>query len=340
VNIVVGKFISHAYNFGRFSEKQFAQYLVVRPFIERKKNMIPHKKTVLVAGATGNLGEKIAQVLLQKGVNVRVLVRNTSNTEKIKDLAALGATVFRVDTWCVSAIKPACEGVSCVVSALSGLREVIIDAQKILLDAAVAAKVPRFIPSDFSLDFTKFSVGENRNLDWRREFHQYLDQSPIAATTIFNGAFADMLTGQMPLILFKQKMVLHWGDANHPLCFTTVKDTAIFTANAALDANTPRFLRIAGDLQSPSEIQATVSEVANVPYRMFRTGGSALLGVIIKIARTFSSGEKELYPAWQGMQYMHNMIDKRSKIEALDNNRYSMAWTSIKQVLSAHLIGK
>jgi hypothetical protein len=46
------------------------------------------------------------------------------------------------------------------VSALSGLREVIVDAQKVLLDAAVAASVPRFIPSDYSLDFTEFKDGE------------------------------------------------------------------------------------------------------------------------------------------------------------------------------------
>ena len=61
------------------------------------------------------------------------------------------------------------------------------------------------------LDFTKFNPGENRNLDWRREFHRYLDHAPIKATSIFNGAFADMLTGQMPLILFKQKIILFWG---------------------------------------------------------------------------------------------------------------------------------
>jgi hypothetical protein len=53
-------------------------------------------------------------------------------------------------------IKP-CIDVSCVIL---GTREVVIDAQKKLLDAAIAAGVPRFIPSDYSLDFTKFSYGE------------------------------------------------------------------------------------------------------------------------------------------------------------------------------------
>jgi len=103
------------------------------------------------------------------------------------------------------------------------------------------AGVPRIIPSDYSLDFTKFSLGENRNLDLRREFHGYLDKTSISATTIFNGAFAHLLTDQRPLILFKQKRVLNWGDADHRMGFTTIEDTATFTANAALGQAPPRY---------------------------------------------------------------------------------------------------
>jgi NAD(P)-dependent dehydrogenase (short-subunit alcohol dehydrogenase family) len=295
------------------------------------------KKIIVVAGATGNLGSKITKALVEKGVEVRVLVRPNSNTEKVKMLEEMGAKVYTISDWNVSELSKACAGASCVVSALSGLDEVIIDAQKILLDAAIAANVPRFIPSDYSLDFTLFKDGENRNLDFRRAFHQYLDKKPIAATTIFNGAFMDMLTNEMPLILFKQKVVLHWGSADHRMSFTTVADTAIFTANAALDDTTPRYLRIAGEQISPRAIQTVVTEVKGEKFRLFRAGGSGLLGFFIKMARFFAPAEKELYPAWQGMQYMHNMIDERSNMEKLDNNRYpNMHWVKVKDIVAAH----
>jgi len=89
---------------------------------------------------------------------------------------------------------------------------VIVDAQTALLEGAIKAGVPRFIPSDYSIDFTKFPAGQNRNLDLRREFHERLDRAKISATTIFNGAFADMLaTGQMPVILFKLRRVTYWA---------------------------------------------------------------------------------------------------------------------------------
>lgn len=296
------------------------------------------RKIILVAGGTGNLGSRIINALLDKGAEVRAVVRSGSDITKIKRLEQIGVKVFKVSMSDVEELRAACEGVSCVVSALNGLRDVIIGTQSKLLDAAVAAGVPRFIPSDYSLDFIKFPFGENRNLDLRREFHQYLDKSSISATTILNGAFTDMLTGQMPLINFKHRLVLYWGNSSHRLQFTTINDTAFFTANAALDPETPRFLRIAGDLISASELRAVVSEITGKKFRLIRSGGSGMLNIFIKIARMISPGETELFPAWQGMQYMRNMIDDRSNLETIDNSRYpDMHWTTVKDVLTTHI---
>jgi nucleoside-diphosphate-sugar epimerase len=296
------------------------------------------KKIILIAGGTGNLGQRIINALLNKGAEVRVVVRPSSDIDKIKNLENLGVKVFKVNMSNIKEVSNACIGASCVVSALAGLREVIIDTQKILLDAAIAAGVLRFIPSDYSLDFTKLSPGKNRNFDLRREFHEYLDKSSIAATTIFNDTFADMLTGQMPLILFKQKLVLYWGNADHRMGFTTIDNTAAFTANAALETSTPRFLRIAGDQISAREIKTVMTEVTGKKFHLFRAGGPGMLSTIIKVARTVAPGEKELYPAWQGMQNMLSMIDERSNQSILDNNRYpNMRWTTVRDLLSAHL---
>ena len=292
------------------------------------------KKIILVAGATGNLGLRIVKALVNKDAEIIVVVRSNSDIEKIKVLENLGVKIYKVSSWNLEELKTSCVGVSCVVSALAGLREVVVDAQKVLLDAAIAAGVPRFIPSDYSLDFTKFSYGENRNLDLRREFHEYLDKMPIAATSIFNGAFTELLIDEMPMILFKQKIILYWGNKDYKLAFTTMDNTAEFTAKVALDSNTPRYLRIAGDLISPCELKVITSQVTGQKFRLFRPGGQKLLAVIIKIARKLAPGKKELYPAWQGMQYMHNMIDERSKIAKLDINRYpEIQWTTVKDFL-------
>lgn len=290
---------------------------------------------IVVAGATGNLGGRIVAALLERGVSVVTPCRDASSRERVQRLQQLGARIVSVDWTSVSQITAVCSGASCVVSALSGLREVIVETQTVLLHAAVQAHVPRFIPSDYSIDFVKFPPGENRNLDLRRDFHKRLDQAPISATSILNGAFTEMLTGQMPLILFKLKRVLCWGNPNQQMDFTTMENTAEFTANAALDSSTPRFLRIAGDQLSARELAVLAGEVTGEQFRLFRPGGLRLLGMLIKIARILSPGKGELYPAWQGMQYMRNMFDGRAKLDPLDNSRYpGIHWTTARDVLS------
>ena len=296
------------------------------------------ENTILVAGATGNLGERIVKALLKRGASVRIITRPESDPKKVGLLQELGATVVQIEHWNTEELTRACKGTSCVVSVLAGLRDVIIDAQKILLDAAIIAGVPRFIPSDYSLDFTRFSKGENRNLDLRREFHSYLDARPIHATSIFNGAFMDMLTNEMPLIFFKRKLILYWGKADFHWGFTTMDNTAEYTACAAMDDSTPRYLRIAGDRISPREVKNLMGEITGDPHSSIRPGGKRLLGFLIKVARLMAPGKKELYPAWQGMQYMHNMIDERSTIKQLDNDRYKgIEWIPVKRMLSGHL---
>ncbi|HZH78153.1 MAG TPA: NmrA family NAD(P)-binding protein [Archangium sp.] len=296
--------------------------------------------TIVLAGASGNLGERIARDLLARKAQVRALVRRGTARDKVARLRTLGVELAEVDFQDASALATACAGASCVVSALSGLRDVIVDTQTLLLKATLAAGVPRFIPSDFSIDFTKLPPGKNRNLDLRRDFKARLDKAPVAATSIFNGAFADMLTGQAPFILFKLKRVLYWEDADQRMDFTTVDDTATFTAAAALDASTPRALHIAGEQLSARELATVASEVTGEKFHLLRAGGLGRLETLIQVSRTLFPQKDELYPAWQGMQYMHNMYSGLAKLGPLDNERYpGIRWTRAREVLASRTAG-
>jgi nucleoside-diphosphate-sugar epimerase len=292
------------------------------------------KRKILVAGATGNLGFRIVKALLKNDAIVIALVRNTSATNKIEELTTLGAKVLKVDMTSAQELKNACEDVHCFVSALSGLEDVIVTTQKLLLDAAIEANVPRFIPSDFSVDFTNLPEGRNRNLDLRRTFHKYAEGKNIALTSIFNGAFMELLTTDMPMILSKPKRILCWGNKNHPLVFTTMDDVAAFTAKVAEDPSTPRFLKINSNNISAQEMATVVSDITGKSFKVFSPGGIGLLSFIIKVTKTLAPGKGELYPAWQGMQYMRDMMDERGKINNFDNNKYDgIKWKSVKEFL-------
>jgi nucleoside-diphosphate-sugar epimerase len=285
---------------------------------------------VALAGASGDLGFRIARALIDRGADVRALIRPDVSPADRTRLEAIGLDLTEAHPRDRDALASACAGATCVVSALNGVHDVMIDRQGVLLDAAVQAHVPRFIPSDYSADFTQTAPGQNRNFDLRREFMARADKTPIKVTSIFNGAFLDMLGAEMPIIQRRIHRVLYWHDADQLLDFTTKDDVAAYTASAALDEATPRILRIAGDSVSARDIAATMSEVSGERYRPLWVGSLGSLGIMIRIAKVIAPQPDAPFTAWQGMQYMRDQFSGRAKLTSLDNARYAgLVWTSV-----------
>lgn len=295
------------------------------------------EKLVVIAGATGDLGGRVVRELSKLKVPTRALIRPGASYLKIRALKDLGCDVVEVDFADHKNLVKAMHGASVVLSTVAGLRDVMVDLQTRLLSAAAEAKVPRFIPSDFSIDFTKIPEGANRNLNLRLEFLRIAEKADIKLTSILNGGFMDMLTGVAPFILFKLDRVLCWGSPDQLMDWTTIDDTAKFTAMAALDDDAPRFLKIAGDEISANSLARDMTELTGRPYKVIQPGGPGAFKLLIKLTKFFVPGTTELYPPWQGMQYMHNMYSGITKFEKLDNDRYDMSWTKARDVLSQRL---
>lgn len=292
------------------------------------------KKIILVAGATGNLGYKIVNALLKKDVLVRAFVRTKSKQEDIDKLEQLSAEIIKADWNNEAALKQACEGVSCVVSALAGLHDVIIDAQSKLLDAAIAAGVPRFIPSDFSTDITQIPKGENRNFDLRKDFHEYLDKKEIKYTSIYNGAFADILAYNTPVFNVKEKTIAYYGNkADWKIDFTTMDETAAFTAEVALDDAAPQKLYIASFQVSANDLVDLSEKLKGEKFELKQSGSLEELSAYNKRERAaHPEGENQLYASWQQSQYVHSMFTAHHP--KLDNDRYKgLTWTDAETII-------
>lgn len=276
--------------------------------------------------------------LLQHDTRVRVLTRPSSAA------AQSGfADDDRIDVVTAAytdrpALVAALAGVDVVVSAVSGTRAVIVDAQRALLGAAVEAGVPRFIPSDYAADYRSITPGSNRNFELRREFAAALDAAPIRATSVLNGAFTDMLTGQAPMILFDRRRVLYWSSADQVLDFTTKDDVARVTALVALDADAPRVVEVAGDRVTARSIADTMSRLTGTPFRLQWAGTTGTLSAMARVGRRLSKDDAEPFPAWQGMQYFVSMFSGEAELHHVDDDRYGPhGWTSVRDVLAAHL---
>ncbi len=289
---------------------------------------------IAVAGATGRLGHLITGALLQRGARVRALVRLGTAPDKLQGLS--GAEIAEIDYADPAALARVLGGADVVVSALNGLHDIIVDTQTALLNAAVTARIPRFIPSDYAADLTRLEPGENRNFDLRREFRERLLAAPIASTSILVGGFMELLL-RGRLLDARAHAVNYWGDPDQPLDYTTMADTAAITAMAALDPDAPGILRIVGDRISAREIAATAGDVAGTPFTLNRLGAIDELAAIIAQERsTHPEAENEIFPRFQQLQYTHNMQSGRGRLDPLDNSRYDLKLTSVRDLLIAN----
>jgi uncharacterized protein YbjT (DUF2867 family) len=198
--------------------------------------------TVLLAGATGMLGNRIAGHLLdQPDVALRLLLRTAPSAGTVKaravdSLVARGAAVATGDVTEPASLDAATRDVDVVVSALQGGPDIIVDGQIALARAAARNGVRRFLPSDFAIDLFAAPEGAPQ-FDMRRRADRAIDALPLQVVHVLNGGFMDMMLdpGTAGLIDLDAGTVMVWGTGDEAFNLTTVDDTARFTAALATD---------------------------------------------------------------------------------------------------------
>ena len=129
-------------------------------------------QTLLLAGATGMLGSRIARHLLAlPNTRVRLLVRDRNNASSNATLAPFldqGCEIVEGELANLGSLERATQNVDVIVSALQGGPDVIIDGQAALAKAGKHNGVRRLIPSDFALDLFKATPGEH-NVRYARQ---------------------------------------------------------------------------------------------------------------------------------------------------------------------------
>ena len=294
--------------------------------------------TIAVAGATGDLGGRVVAALTSRGASVIALVRVGVEAVKVAKLLQPNVAVVSVDLDDEAAVARAVKGAACVVSCLVGVRDIIIDTQSSLLKGCIAAGVPRFIPSDYSMDFTRLPPGSNRNLDTRRDFHVILDRSNIQWTSIITGVFASVLLyPHSPLLELAARKVPYVESADQPVDVTAIDDVAAYTAAAAFDSSAPRYLRIAGCSVSSHDLQSMAEEVYGESFELVNRGSLVKVAAAIAPMRESEgeAGTRQVYPMSQILQYAWCMFSGLGNgLPPLDNGRYpDVQWTSVRHIL-------
>ncbi|KAF2839975.1 isoflavone reductase family protein [Patellaria atrata CBS 101060] len=147
-------------------------------------------KNVLLIGASGNIGSHILTGLLSSPFTVTVLTRPDSTSDFPE-----AVKVVRSD-YTLEALTPLFKGQDAVVSAVG---HVGFESQFTFIDAAVAAGVKRFIPSEFGSDTTNKGLQQllapANGATAKLEAVEYLkskEKDGLSWTSVISGPFLDL----------------------------------------------------------------------------------------------------------------------------------------------------
>lgn len=225
--------------------------------------------TVLLVGATGTLGSRIAdRILIDGGSDLRLLVRSATpaDTDKASVLHGFtkrGAQLVEADLTDPASLLQATAGVDIIISAVQGPREIIVDGQVALARAAKESGVRRFIPSDFALDI--WAAPEAAPMfALRREADAAIDDIGFEVIHVLNGAFMDMMLDPRTagVVDLEKGAGNYFGDGDDVFDVTLIDDVAAFTARVALDDSAePGIYAISGEKTSFNGIIREVERV-------------------------------------------------------------------------------
>ena len=284
------------------------------------------RQTVLIVGAAGMLGSRIARhVLDQPATRVRMMVRDAKvAVAKNPDFAKIreqGAEVFEGSLRDQTSLERATADVDVVISAVQGGRDTIVDGQRALLAAAMRNGVRRILPSDFALDLFKSPPGEHENFDMRREADVAIAAAGIEHVNVLNGVFMDnFLHSQFGGVFdMASGIASYWGTSHETFDATSVEDTARYAARAALDRDlaSGKFA-LAGEQLSFSAIIDAVENVSGRTFERRSKGSIAELEATIATKRAADSGSMEAL----GNTYLLYMLNGTTALTDLQNDRY------------------
>lgn len=132
----------------------------------------------------------------------------------------------------------------------------MIEGQKLLIDACIAEKVPRYIAGDWSMDFRKLEFGQHLLKDPMKHVQAYLEEKEakglIKAVHVLNACF---LEAPWPgLWNAKKQQLQYWGTGNEKWELTSRENAAQFTAKVAMDKEAIGWFSCRPHMQTPFQV--------------------------------------------------------------------------------------
>jgi len=192
---------------------------------------------VAVLGATGTIGFPLARSLGVLGHEVVAISRGRTeaNAGRLAQLAADGASVhYRPDLTDTAALAAALEGCDVLVVAMRASPRIVAAVEPAILEAAKAAGIARFVPSEFGTHTMAVGYGVSGQFDAKKRFLELLFASGLHWTVVYGGGIAEYF---MPT-LRDGDTIRTFGDTSLAWPTHLLEDIAAVSARAVTDPRT------------------------------------------------------------------------------------------------------
>lgn len=192
--------------------------------------------TIGIAGITGKFARSVVRNLLDKPeVNIRGYCRDPTKLSKALQTSSR-VHVTKGDANDTKALRSFVRGSDVVLCAYLGNDMLMIDGQKALIDACEVEGVPRYVASDYTLDYRKLEYGQIPSKDPMKVIHTYLETKKVQGVHVLIGIFTDTFwTGFMDIWNEKDFRFKYWGNGNENWESTSYDNAAQYTAEVCLN---------------------------------------------------------------------------------------------------------
>ena len=260
--------------------------------------MNQQKISILIDGATGNLGQLVTRYALQRdNLLVNILVRDPQkNKQLVEQVEKAGGRVIKADLGDAESLKDVTKGIHTVVSTISNLDEKIaVKGQLDLLNDAVKNGVKRFVHSYFGINYAHVNKEEVFLIKYKEAVREQVHKSGIQAVDISVGALIETW-----FYLQSQGGYHYAGDINQKIDFTSYDDAAKYIVAVTSREN------LAGKFNFISQ-EASTKEFTEAYNKVRRTNIQPHnLGSIqdLEKAKNDQKDAKGLVPWMLGIEYL------------------------------------
>lgn len=292
-------------------------------------------KNVIIIGAGGNLGPSVLKAFLSSSFNTSVLSREGSNST-----FPSGVNVVRANYDDTESLKKAFQGQDAVISLVGG--NALGDQDK-LIDAAIAAGVQRFIPSEFGSDTPNPKTREVVPLfNAKTGTVDYLKskESAISWTSVITGPFFDwgLKVGFLGFNLKdKTYTIIDSGNATFSTTNLLYIGKALVAALEKADATKNQYVYVSEFQISQNELLAVADKVSGEKFTVNKVSAKDHIALGNKL---LSEGNHAgIGPLIQSITFGDEKLGDLSK-NGLWNEKLGLKADSIEDSIRAGFAGK